>query len=58
MKKIGVFVTEVVITPKLLCINHYFSGAKSIYKTLSEASLGPWKRCFQGQMATVLYVIE
>ena len=58
MKKIGVFVTEVVITPKLLSINQYFSGAKSIYKTLSEGSLGPWKRCFQGQMATVLYVIE
>ena len=24
---------------------------------LAEASLGPWERCFQGQMTTVLYVI-
>ena len=57
MKKFCVFVTEVIITPKLLSLNQYFSGAKSIYKMLSEVSLGPWERCFQGQIANVLYVI-
>ena len=45
MKQLCAFVTKVVITQKLSPIVKDFSGAKFIYKMLSEAFLGPWERC-------------